>query len=146
MQILIGGEVGDVVACPGADHLEQQLGNRFQTLLPHRPAGVDLVTDQQAQLFLHKGRWQRVGVGLLVGVAAQHRLVVGGRRKGGREQGGTPTQLQPLIHHLCRVQTEQFDGQLGAGGGCKKAEAFVEQVCDAQEKAQIEVQLHQLGR
>lgn len=85
-------------------------------------------------------------MGLLIGVAAQHRLVVGGRRKGGRKQCGTPTQLQPLIHHLRRVQTEQLDGQLGAGGGCKKAKTFVEQVGDAQEEAQIEVQLHQLGR
>ena len=51
--------------------------------------------------------------------------------------------MEEQINQSVRVQTE-FEEWVE--GGCKKAEAFVEQVGDAQEEAQIEVQLHQLRR
>lgn len=118
-----------------------------KALLPVGPAGVDLRADEQAEILRVKGGGQRVRMGhLLRVIAAQHRFIIGRRGEGGRKERGAPPQLQAAVHHLCRVQAEQLDGDLGAVGRDEKDKPLVEQLGDAQPEAQVEVELQNLLR
>ena len=124
------------------------MGTRLSS--PGGPAGVDLRADEQAEILRVKGgrAAHRNGFQASDGVCRepQHRSMIGRRGEGGRRVRGAPPQLQAAVHHLCRVQAEQLDGDLGAVGGDEKDKPLVKQLGDAQPEAQVKVELQNLLR
>ena len=142
LQILVGGEEGQVVAAVLADEGSDGFGHLVKALAPSLIRGIEMVGQQELEVLGGEGGFQvEQGVALF---AAQHLPEVVEWGEGGREEDRRDAAPQGLAQLGRWVHAEEFEAEvfqvgLGVGGVVGPKE-----IGDALEAQHLEVEFDQL--